>query len=162
MLTRSAQPGEGRYRRGMTTITKVQREWAARQERERQRALRRQELDQSRVDQLMQDNGIALCVLDLDGGRAHFGYTIGLTAQGLPELCIQGGDKGAMKAMLNYLPFLARELGQPLENGAVLRHPSLPDKAVLLSAASDDDVAAMLYARQRYTFFRALRASRLA
>lgn len=145
----------------MTTITKRDRKAAraAQTQAEREAARLTREVNRNRaaLDEMIGETGWAVVVMtakNLATQNPYFAYTVGLTALGMPELCAWGRDKTALKETLNMLPVYARATGQTLAGDTYL---TLPDGGVLtLSKAPEDAFSEMFYARERYTFVRAL------
>lgn len=149
----------------MTTITKRERREAraAQTQAEREAAKLTREVNRNRasLDEMIGENGWAVVVMtakNLATDNPYFAYTVGLTALGLPELCAWGREKYALRETLNMLPVYARATSQTLSAGARI---TLPDgEALTLTKAPEDAFSEMFYARERYTFVRALAVQR--
>ena len=143
----------------MTTITKAQRRAAAQQESQRRRQEQEHARQREEIDRLIEASGWAVCLMTMPSGAEfrHFGYTIGLTDRGLPELCAQGSNAEAVRDLLNGLPHIMRASGVPAEHGTAFPLPGTP-AFVALRRVTPGMLERMQHARERYTFIRALMA----
>lgn len=153
----------------MATIGKAAKRRQADADRERQRALRREQealrLEEERVAEitrLIETTGWAVCVADSDDPMdpaPHFGYTIGRSAKGQPELCAWGHSREDIQSTLNLIGALLERDQHLIEVGDAVTLPgvgawrALPVPAPVLHHLE--------YARKRYTFLRAVRMMRV-
>lgn len=147
----------------MATISKTQRRAAADNERARQRVMRQRAEHSQLIDQLIADTGWAVCVSDstTPGDPApHFGYTIGRTLRGQPELCAWGYAREDIQNLLNLVGGILQVQQRLIQGGDVL---TLPGIGVFGAVTVPPEAFGLLeYARQRYTFLRAVRLTRMA
>lgn len=155
----------------MATISKkLQRRLAAEADRVRAREekARKQEADQQaaheeEITRLIAETGWAVCVADSDDPTdpgPHFGYTIGRSAQGQPELCAWGHDPLELQGTLNLLGRVAEKYTAPPVHGDMVAVPGVGVWEVL--NVPDVVMGHLEYARRRYTFIRAVRMRRVA
>lgn len=155
----------------MATISKkVQRRLAA--EADRARAREQQLLKQdaeleaqreAEITRLIAETGWAVCVADSDDPMdpaPHFGYTIGRSAKGQPELCAWGHDRLELQDTLNLLGAVAEKYTAPPVHGDMVTVPGVGVWQVL--NVPDVVMGHLEYARKRYTFIRAVRMRRVA
>lgn len=154
----------------MTAISKkVRQRLQAEADRERAREQRlakeAADLEASReaeITRLIEETGWAVCVADSDDPAdpaPHFGYTIGRTAKGHPELCAWGHNREDLQTVLNLLGAVAEKQSAPVSDGDVI---TVPMVGVWHAMAVPAPVMGHLeYARRRYTFIRAIRMRRI-
>lgn len=154
----------------MATISKAAKRRIAEADRERQRAqrreqeaLRQEEAREAEITHLIETTGWAVCVADSDdpGDPApHFGYTIGRSAKGHPELCAWGYSREDIQVTLNMVGGILERDQHLIEAGDLL---TLPGIGVWQAVPVPAPVLGHLeYARRRYTFIRAVRVKRVA
>jgi hypothetical protein len=147
----------------MATISKTMQQRLAQQEdRLRQKAARERAAHDAQIDALIAESGWAVCVADSDtpGDPApHFGYTIGRTLKGQPELCAWGHAREDIQTTLNLIGgFLERE-GIVAEPGYLLSIPTVGAWEML--RVPPEVFSHLEFAKQRYTFLRAVRLRRI-
>lgn len=147
----------------MATInSKTQRLIDAQAERARAKAAQQRAADRAEIDRLIAETGWAVCVNDSDDPYApapHFGYTIGRSARNQPELCAWGYVRDDISPLLNMV-------GAYLDVNTKLPQPgemlSLPGVGAWQIMHVPPEVFGHLhYARERYTFLRAVRLRRV-
>jgi len=146
----------------MATIGKAAKRRQADADRARQQ---RQNEEQRRVEEitrLIEETGWAVCVADSDDPMdpaPHFGYTIGRSAKGQPELCAWGHNREDIQTTLNLIGGILERDQHLIEVGDQVTIPgvgvwrALPVPAPVMGH--------LAYARQRYTFLRAVRLTRV-
>jgi len=147
----------------MATISKAtQQRLAQQEERLRQKAAKARAAHDAQIDALIAETGWAVCVTDGTDPRdpaPHFGYTIGRTLTGQPELCAWGHARADVQTTLNLVGgFLERE-GIVAEPGYVLSIPAVGAWEML--RVPPEVFSHLEYAKQRYTFLRAVRLRRI-
>lgn len=117
---------------------------------------------EAEITRLIAETGWAVCVADSDDPRdpgPHFGYTIGRSAKGHPELCAWGHDRLDLQDTLNVLGAVAEKQAAPITAGDLI---TIPMVGVWEAMVVPDLVMGHLaYARRRYTFIRAVRMRRV-
>lgn len=141
----------------MTTIGKVARRQQADADRARQKAQRQRAKDEAEIDRLIETTGWAVCVADSsDPGdpAPHFGYTIGRTLKGQPELCTWVHERADAATVLNLAGGILERDQHLVEPGEVLHVPGVGSWATV--AVPPNLFGHLEYARTRYTFLRAV------
>lgn len=146
----------------MATISKAAKRRQAEADSARQKALRAERAREEQITRLIEETGWAVCVADSDDPSdpaPHFGYTIGLSARGKPELCAWGHDRSDLQTTLNLVANVLEKRGETVQPGDTV---TLPGVAAWGTLPVPDAVLAYLeYARRRYTFVRAVRVTRV-
>lgn len=146
----------------MTTISKAARKAASEADRSRTLAERQHHRRQATIDRLITESGWAVCTWNSDSPTdpgKHFGYTIGRTLRSQPELCVWGDDVQAIQGLLNLVGGLLDKGGHTLSPGDELLVPGgMMLRASHVPASNFGDLE---YAKERYTFLRALRIQRV-
>lgn len=153
----------------MATIGKAAKRRQAELDRARQKAAQRQReheaqerAHEAQITELIETTGWAVCIADSDDPMAPgpvFGYTIGRTAKGQPELCAWGHGREEVTARLNLIGGILEAKNHLVEDGDVVNAPPLGVfHAVKVPA---EMLGHLAFARKRYTFLRALRMQRV-
>lgn len=146
----------------MATIGKAARRRQADLERARQQAATREREREAEITRLIEETGWAVAVQDATDPLAPapvFGYTIGRSAKGQPELCAWGHHRDEVSDRLNLIGGILEAKNHLVEDGDLVTAPPL---GVFQAVKVPAEVLGHLeYARKRYTFLRALRMKRL-
>lgn len=147
----------------MATInSKTQRLVAAQAERARVAAEKQYTAANEEIDRLIAETGWAVCVSDSDDPAdpaPHFAYTIGRTLKGQPELCAWGHARDELSPLLNVVGALLDQQNRPVTGGERL---TLAGVGMWETITVPPEVFGHLeYARDRYTFLRAVRLRRV-
>ena len=147
----------------MTTISKAQQRAAEETNRTKQRLETERRKHRAVIDRLIQETGWAVCVADSDDPAdpaPHFGYTIGRTLRGQPELCAWGHNREDIQTLLNLMGGVLERENKTVAPGDQLTIPGLGSWVAVHVPA--EVFGHMQYAKERYTFLRAVRITRVA
>lgn len=151
----------------MATISKAERRRLADADRARQKAQRRQAQERAQaeaeIDRLIAETGWAVCIANTDGPpypAPYFGYTIGRSLKGQPELCTYTHERAEVSDILNLAGGILERDGHLPVAGDVLTIPLVGAWEVIPVPA--ELLGVLEYAQRRYTFVRAVRLRRIA
>lgn len=147
----------------MATISKADRRRLAEEDRARQKAQRKRDQQDAEIDQLIAETGWAVCTADTDGPphpAPHFGYTIGRSLKGHPELCTYSHSRDDIATVLNLAGAILEKDGHVPVQGEVLTVPMVGAWEII--NVPGPLLEHLEYAQRRYTFVRAVRLRRIA